>query len=86
MAKTVMTTDKNGYIRFYDSFPDKKSAEEQIAVLDNALYYLASGEAGRPTYTARKYKDGWGIHAEYQFYRGALHPKQSGRILSGIPD
>lgn len=44
------------------------------------LYYTSHGEYERPDYTPRRYKDGWGIHAEYYYFPGTLYAPKDGRV------
>lgn len=43
-------------------------------------YVLNHGEYSRPDYQARRYKDGWGIHANYYYYQGTFNIPEDGRV------
>lgn len=47
---------------------------------ERGTYYLSHGEYARPTYSIRRYKDGYGIHIETYYYQGTLRAKQTGRM------
>ncbi len=46
----------------------------------NGVYYASHGESSRPTYEARRYKNGWGIHVAYCFFAGTCYAPADGRI------
>jgi hypothetical protein len=64
------------------TFATRKEALQIIESLDSRAYYLAHGEYGRPTYTARKArgKDKYYIHARYYFCAGTFYAKEDGGL------
>ncbi len=47
---------------------------------DRGEYVLNHGEYSQPDYVPRRYKDGWGIHANYYYYQGTYHAPRDGRV------
>lgn len=63
------------------SFETREEAMKYVAVLNDAVYYLSHGEAGRPSYKVKKIRNKpcFGIWVEYNFYYGTtFNAKKNG--------
>ena len=68
-------------------FNTKKEANDYVKELDNAVYYLRHGEAGRPSYKVRKVRNQpfYGIWVEYNFYIGTFNaPKMDSFVKNNF--
>ena len=61
-------------------FNTKKEANDYVKELDDAVYYVRHGEAGRPSYKVRKVRNQpfYGIWVEYNFYIGTFNAPKNG--------
>ena len=48
--------------------------------IQTGVYYLSSGQACRPDYKIRKYRDGYGIYCNFNFFKGTLTDCKNGRV------
>lgn len=80
----------------YIAFATKKEAVKYLRSIDylyctnpegrgdcfthSGPYVSSHGEYNRPYYTVRRYKDGWGIHAEYYYYNNVYNAPTDGRV------
>jgi len=75
--------DLSGWIEKF-VLPTKQDAQEFIdkhcAPRVAGIYYLRHGEYSAPEFKPRKYKRGWGVHAEYSFYAGTIGAPTSGAL------
>lgn len=71
---------KKETLEYLDSLDTLVSVLDGATYIPKGIYYLAHGEHAKPTYTPRRYKDGWGIRVDYNYYYGTFNAPKSGRV------
>lgn len=76
----MVTFSKKSDVIDYLSNACGMSSTSGGAFFEPGTYYLNHGEYSQPDYEPRRYKDGWGIHANYYYHPGTFGAPADGRV------